>query len=422
MNKLLLRLVCAVIPLSALVLPWGCGGGGGGGEANPFGLKSEVVTPAAQADALAFAPDGRLFYAEHWTGTIRVISAEGQLLPEPFAVISNSASALSWGFTGLAIDPDFASNHYVYAYYTEIIDAGPPPKGRPTVIRFTDVGDTGVEPVLIVGDLPEANSDSPFNANGSLHFGPDGLLYLTLGDNDMARVNGPLGEPMPQDLGTAIGKMLRIQKDGAPPPDNPFLDRPDADPRIFAYGFRGNFNFAFHAATGKMFGTDNLGATCDKLNIVEKGANYAWPQALESSFDCSAVERTPIHFFAREGQKPGDFQSTVGIAGMEFVSGSVYPTLGDSLLVCESQTGLLRRLLLNAALDAVTEDDVVAEDCGLDITVSPDGIAYYSNSIEIRRLVPAGTGEAQDSEEAEESEAPEAPEERTEPTPTPPAE
>lgn len=77
------------------------------------------------------------------------------------------------------------------------------------------------------------------------------------------------------------------------------------------------------------------------------------------------------------------------VAGKEFVSGDVYPLLGDSLLVCESGTNLLRRLVLSGTdLDQVVEDDVVIGDCQFDIAISPDGIVYYANEEEIRRLVP----------------------------------
>ena len=87
--------------------------------------------------------------------------------------------------------------------------------------------------------------------------------------------------------------------------------------------------------------------------------------------------------------QPGDFLSFVVVSGLEFVSGDIYPLLGDSLLVCESQTKLMRRLVLSGAnFDQVTEDDVVLNGCDMDIATSPDGIVYYSNETEIRRLVP----------------------------------
>ena len=384
-----------VLPLSAgfllafVLVAAACGGGGGG---NPFGVESELVTDAAQADALAFAPDGRLFYAEHWTGNIRVMTADGELLEDPFATVPDIAADIQTGLTGLALDPEFETNGFVYAYFTQIIDPSLPRSARPMVIRFTDSGNRGTDVKIIADDLPEVNSKSPFNSAGNVHFGPDGFLYVTDGDHDMPRKTGPQGDELPQDLGTTIGKILRIDKeDGSAPPDNPFFGETGADPRIFAYGFRSGFNFAVHPETNAIYGSDNSGTTCEELNIIEKGSDYGWPQVNETPFDCSAPEQIqPIHLFAREGMGPGDFDSTVGVSGMEFVSSKVYPLLGDSLLVCESRTQLMRRLVLAGAnFDEVTEDDVIAKDCWLDVTTSPDGIVYYSNLKEIRRLVPS---------------------------------
>ena len=369
----------------------------GGGDQNPFGLQSELVTPADRADALAFDPEGRLFYAEHWSGNIRVVTPDGQLLEEPFATVPDVAANANWGLTGLALDAEFEDNHYVYAYFTELLDPGPPPIGRPVIIRFTDVDNEGTEPTVIVADLMEANPDQPFNANGSIHLGPDGFLYATLGDYDMPRDVGPQNKEVPQDLGTPIGKILRIRpEDGTAPADNPFVDQPSADPRIFAYGFRNAFDFAFNPETGKMYGSDSTGPTCEELNVVEIGGNYGWPIAGEWPYtDCLFSMETPaIHFFALEGMQPGDFTSTVGVRGMEFVSGDVYPTLGDSLLVCESAPGLIRRLVLEGTgSDEVVADDVVVRDCEFAMAISPDGIIYYSNQSEIRRLVPIDSSE-----------------------------
>ncbi|TET18124.1 MAG: hypothetical protein E3J81_00775, partial [Dehalococcoidia bacterium] len=140
-----------------------------GGDETPFGVRSELVTAADQPAAMAFAPDGRLLYAEQLTGNIRVVTAEGELLEEPFAQVE-VALYIEWGLTGLALDPDFETNHYVYAFLTEPIDPDTP-VGRPAVVRFTDSNNKGVGPKIIVDDLPETLPAAPgFNANGSIDF------------------------------------------------------------------------------------------------------------------------------------------------------------------------------------------------------------------------------------------------------------
>ena len=384
------RILASTIVLLLLpLLVSTCGGGG-----NPFGVKSEFVVEADNPAALAFAPDGRLFYAEQFTGNIRVVTAEGELMEEPFAHVE-VALFLEWGLTGLALDPDFETNHYVYAFFTQPVESDPP-IGTPIVMRFTDRNNEGVDSQVIVDDLPETLPAAPgFNTNGNLHFGPDGFLYLSLGDYDTP--------PLVQDLSSPEGAILRVNKeDGSPAEDNPFAKDTEADPRIFAYGFREPFDFAFHPETGQVYGSDNTTAgTCEELNLISKGANYGWPDVGEFPFaDCQAGDQVEaIHFFALKEMEPEEFLSFVEVSGLEFVSADVYPLLSDALLVCESLTGLMRRLVLTGsdfdqvAADEEGVDNIVVEDCNRDIATSPDGIIYYSNEIEIRRLVPEDTGE-----------------------------
>lgn len=359
-----------------------------GGDGNPFGVKSERVTTADRVAAMAFAPDGRLFYAEQLTGTIRVVSPEGELLEEPFAQVEVATYLdLDWGLTGLTLDPDFETNHHVYAFLTEPVEPETP-VGKPVVVRFTDRDSEGVDPEVIIDYLPETlPAAKGFNANGNIHFGPDGFLYLSLGDYDTP--------PLVQDLSILVGKLLRVDKeDGSPAPQNPLVDDPEADPRIFAYGFREPFDFAFQPETGTIYGSDNTTVSCEEINLIEAGANCGWPDVGEFPYsDCQAGEGVKaIHLLSQEGMQPGDFLSFVVVSGLEFASAEVYPLLGDSLLVCESETRLLRRLVLSGPeLDQVTDDAVIVEDCRFDIAVSPDGIIYYSNEEEIRRLVPEAT-------------------------------
>jgi hypothetical protein len=115
-----LRRTIPILTLAVLVvLTLACGGDGE--EELPFGLQSEVVTNADHVSDMVFAPDGRMFFAEQYTGTIRVISGDGQLQDEPFVQVTVAEwLTLDWGLTGLALDPDFQDNHYVYAFYTAV--------------------------------------------------------------------------------------------------------------------------------------------------------------------------------------------------------------------------------------------------------------------------------------------------------------
>ena len=382
MRKNLAFLTLPLVSLSLLFTGTLCG------DENPFGVKSELVTRADRAAAMVFAPDGRLFYAEQYTGRIRVVTAEGKLLEEPFAQLQVANYLdLDWGLTGLALDPDFKTNHYLYAFLTDPVDPNTP-IGRPALVRLTDQDNRGVNPTVIIGNFPQTlPNHQGFNANGRIHFGPDGFLYISLGDFDAQELR------LSQDMSSPVGKMLRVRKeDGSPAPGNPFLNKPNIDQRIFALGFREPFDFAFHPRTGQIYSSDNTSAgTCEELNMIQSGANYGWPDVGEFPYsDCQAGQQTKaIHFFARERMQPGDFLSFVAVSGLAFVSGDVYPLLGDSLLACEFETGMLRRLILSMPdLNQVTNNDVIRTDCKRGIAVSPSGIVYYSNDKEIRRLVP----------------------------------
>ena len=126
----------------------------------PSGLRQLTAIPFSRcsresATAMAFAPDGRLFFAEQYTGNIRVIGAEGSLLPEPFAHFEIAHWLdylfLDWGLTGLALDPDFETNGYVYAFYSEPVNADPSrPTAKPKLVRLTDSDNRGEDVTTIL--------------------------------------------------------------------------------------------------------------------------------------------------------------------------------------------------------------------------------------------------------------------------------
>jgi glucose/arabinose dehydrogenase len=400
------------VALSLLVIAAACGG-----EDNPFKVKSERVTQADNVSAMQFAPDGRLFYTEQFSGNVRILNADGSPQSEPFAHV-DPALYLEWGLTGIALDPDFATNHYVYIYYSQPVKdleetVTPAPDStatpgtrqvktaRPVVMRFTEQAGKGQEPTVIVGDLPETFPDHPgFNANGKIHFGPDRFLYLTLGDYD---VQGSDPNHPSQNLSSPIGKILRVNKeDGSAAPGNPFIAQAGADPRVFAYGFREPFDFTFHPQTGKIYGSDNTPVDCEELNVIEPGANYGWPNVGEFPYpECGAGgQKQAIHYFAREHKQPNEFLSFVEISSFGFATAAKYPTLGDSMIACQLGSDLgaagpaepwMRQVVLAPPqFEQVTADAIVIKDCKLSLAANLDGTIYYSNDKEIKRLLPEG--------------------------------
>ena len=379
--------ILALAVLAVLALALACDGGNGSSSTpkpqattevpvpSPFaGITSEVVVPTADVPvALAFAPDGRLFYAEQNTGAVRIVSAQGELQAAPF-VQAQIAPGPGWGLLGLALDPDFASNHYVYLYLTKPTGAE---TAQPVVVRYTDANSKGTSPKTIVDDFPEAALYGEYLVGGDIRFGPDGYLYITVGDH--------ISTDLAQDLSSVRGKVLRVDKsDGSAAPDNPFAGQADADPRVYAYGFLDPHDMTFEPASGALFATENgTYFCCDELNAVREGEDYGWPKIGQEQKGV-----LPVYFFNFPGTDA--FSSKARPEGVEFATAAAYPTLGDSPLVCEEATRYMRRLVLSANQTKTTSDDVVVGDCSLDIATSPDGVIYYSNATEIRKLVAGG--------------------------------
>ena len=211
---------------------------------------------------MEIAPDGRIFVCEQG-GSLRVIK-NGVLLPAPFLTLSVDANG-ERGLLGIAFDPNFASNNFVYVYYTV---STTPRHNR--ISRFTANGDVAVpgsETVIL-----ELNNLTPAtNHNGgAIHFGPDGKLYAAVGEN-ATRDNA-------QTLSNMLGKILRINSDGTIPSDNPFFNTATGNNRsIWALGLRNPFTFAFQPGTGRMFINDVGENTWEEINDGIAGSNYGWP-------------------------------------------------------------------------------------------------------------------------------------------------
>jgi len=227
------------------------------------GFTTTLVTSGLNAPtAMAFAPDGRLFVAEQG-GPLRVIK-NGALLPTEFLSVTTTSSG-ERGLLGIAFDPNFASNHFVYVYYTATS-----PTVHNRVSRFIANGDVAVpgsESVIL-----ELNplSDATNHNGGAIHFGLDGKLYIGVGEN----ANGANA----QTLSNLLGKMLRINPDGSIPSDNPFFTTASGDNRaIWALGLRNPFTFAIEPTTGRIFINDVGENSQEEINDGIAGSNYGWP-------------------------------------------------------------------------------------------------------------------------------------------------
>lgn len=228
----------------------------------PAGFTETVVGGISSATAMEIAPDGRVFVCQQG-GQLRVIK-NGALLATPFLTVTTTASG-ERGLLGIAFDPNFASNNFIYVYYTV-----PTAPIHNRVSRFTANGDVvlaGSEVAIL--DLDNLSGATNHNG-GAIHFGPDGKLYVAVGEN----ANGANS----QTLTNRLGKMLRINSDGTPPQDNPFFNTTSPpNQSIWALGLRNPFTFAFQPGTARMFINDVGQSTWEEINDGIAGSNYGWP-------------------------------------------------------------------------------------------------------------------------------------------------
>jgi glucose/arabinose dehydrogenase len=227
--------------------------------------QSQVASGLAGPMDMEFAPDGRLFVAEE-AGKVRIVKPNGTLAT--FLDISSKVDiAGERGLMGVTFDPNFATNHFVYLYYTRKATATTPVHNR--VVRVTASGDSAIagSEVLV---FRLNNQSAQIHQGGALDFGNDGKLYLSTGDN---ATPGNAQSP-----GNLFGKVLRINKDGTIPTNNPFYATASGNNRaIWALGLRNPFKFAIKPGTSTIFINDVGEDTWEEINQGAAGANYGWP-------------------------------------------------------------------------------------------------------------------------------------------------
>lgn len=262
----------------------------------PTGFTESLVAGTMAAPtAMAIAPDGRIFVCQQG-GQLRVIE-NGSLLTTPFVSLSVNSSG-ERGLLGVAFDPNFAANQFVYVYYTT---SSAPIHNR--VSRFTangNVAAAGSEVVLL-----DLNNLSATNHNGgAIHFGPDGKLYIAVGENAVPSNS--------QTLTNLLGKMLRVNSDGSVPSDNPFFGTATGNNRaIWALGLRNPFTFNFQPGTGRMLINDVGQNTTEEIDDGIAGSNYGWPNCEGPCNPTNPNFRDPIFSYANDA-------STCAIVGGAF--------------------------------------------------------------------------------------------------------
>ncbi len=334
------------------------------GPSNPAVDLEPYMTDLDWPTALAFAPDGRIFFAERFSGTIRIIR-DGAVLPLPFYTLSNTATSGEQGLLGLALHPDFPATPWVYAYHTFDDPSG---GLYNRIVRIRASGDNGTSLEVVLDRIPAGS----IHNSGVIAFGPDGTLFALLGDATSPN--------LAQDLSALNGKVVRLNADGTVPSDNPFVGVVGANPYVYSYGHRNMFGIAFHPESGRVYVTENGPQDNDEVNLLVAGGNYGWP-------DVRGKANSPSYIDPLIAYTP-----SIAPTNAAFYTGTDFPASRGDLFFGDWNTGRLHALALQPPFGTavVSETIMGTAPAGiLEVEMGPDGKVWLTTSSTIYRVVPA---------------------------------
>ncbi len=323
--------------------------------------QTKLAGGLANPIVLAFAPNGDIYIGQQ-AGKISIFRA-GKLLATPLGTIPNVYGQVECGLLGIALDPNYASNGFIYVSYvlsTTNSSGTVVPFSR--LSRFTVVNgslDTTTERVYYQGNQAQ-NGHHPGN---DLRLGPDGKLWWSVGDNDPSISNA-------QTLTNIYGKMLRFNLDGSVPSDNPFVNVPNAVPYIYAYGLRNPFRFTF-LPNGRAMTEDTGSSFAEELDTIQSGGFYGWDYYEGNCFTCGAIN--PVYSY-------GHVTEDGAASAMAAYSGSAFPQqYANTVFVGDYVRQDIEAITFDPTYQTVVSDTVFNSAAGTiaDLQVGPDGSLYY---------------------------------------------
>ncbi|HEU0225968.1 MAG TPA: PQQ-dependent sugar dehydrogenase [Steroidobacteraceae bacterium] len=324
----------------------------------------EIATGLEHPWGLAFLPDGRMLVTER-PGRLRVVGQDGRV-SAPVAGVPPVLAIGQGGLLDVALDPDFPDNRWIYLSYAEDRGAGT----NATAVARARLAATGLtEPEVIFRQQPAVESQAHFG--GRLAFGRDHRLFVTLGERSARHFIDRA-----QSLADHFGKVVRIERDGGIPPDNPFLRHADARPEIWSLGHRNPQGAALHPETGELWISEHGPRGGDELNVVRAGSNHGWPVITYGV----AYSGDPIGIGThQEGmeQPVHHWVPSIATSGLAFQTSDRIPGWNGSVFV----GGLAGKVLVRLELDG---EQVVHEERLLgalkerirDVRQGPDGFLY----------------------------------------------
>jgi glucose/arabinose dehydrogenase len=355
------------LPLSLLgILAAGCAVAAPEGavrtEAARFQV-SELVGGLEHPWALVFLPDGDMLVTER-PGRLRLVQG-GELREEPVAGLPEIYARDQGGLLDIALDPAFAENRLIYLSYSHEGEEGTTTR----VMRARYAPEGLSEQQVIFEAKPLIDSSKHFGSRFA--FGRDGTLYVTMGERSSHREEA-------QNLGSHLGKVLRINTDGSVPEDNPFVGRAGVLPEIYTYGHRNPQGLALNPTTGVVWEQEHGARGGDEVNILKPGANYGWPEV------AYGVNYNMTQIGSGRTSAPGVeeplfyWDPSIAPSGMTFYQGDRFPGWQGDVLVGALRSRLVSRLDLDENGRVIKEERFLEGELGRirDVRTGPDGLVY----------------------------------------------
>ncbi|MFC3029799.1 MULTISPECIES: PQQ-dependent sugar dehydrogenase [Roseomonadaceae] len=307
----------------------------------------------------ALLPDGRLLVTER-PGRLRIVGRDGSLSP-PLPGVPEVEAASQGGLLDVELGPDFETSREIFLCQAMLVQGG-----ALTRLVRARLGEQGLEAVTPILDATPAQSSGRQHYGCRIAFGPDGRLYLSTGDRNVDRMRA-------QRLDDLAGKVLRVDREGRPQPDNPFVNRAGARAEVFTYGHRHPQGLAFNPWTGSLWSLEHGPRGGDEANIIRAGRNYGWPLVTHGvNYSGTGIsDRTsapgmedPIRVWT----------PVISPSGIAFYDAAAFPEWRRSLFVAAlNQPGLVR---LTTDGDRITGEERLLFDRRIrmrDVLVAQDG-------------------------------------------------
>ncbi len=320
----------------------------------PF-TQTTVFSGLNQPVAFSITPNDGRFFVTLKAGQIVVYNSSGTSLGTFYNLADSVINNFERGLLGICFDPDYNTNHYVYAYYNHRWPNNSTGNQALRVIRFTDNNNVGTNPTVIL-NIPVSNSIPGNHVGGNVHFRPsDGKLYVSIGE---------LATPTNAQLKTnPFGKILRINKDGTIPTNNPFYDDGNPttlnDDRIWEYGHRNPFDFCF-GSNDSLYISENGENTQDEMNLGRKGGNYGW-QTCEGNLQYG--NSNPCNIVGLINPLTVWTAPLNAVTGIIFYSGCMFPEYKNHVIIANNDVGEIWDVVMgNApAYNTVTSKTLITD-------------------------------------------------------------